>query len=41
MLNLLSTISICAILAGLIGVYIGYQMALNNCHGLDEDDLHH
>jgi hypothetical protein len=32
MLNILSEISLCAVLAGLIGAYIGYLLAKENCN---------
>jgi len=42
MLSLLSQISICALLAGLLGLYIGYLLAQESCKDLDIiDEIHH
>jgi len=42
MLNLLSQIPLCAILAGLLGLYIGYLLAKNSCNELEKlEEAHH
>jgi len=40
MLNLLSQIALCAILAGLIGLYIGYLLAKESCEDIKSIDHH-
>ena len=42
MLQLLSQISLCATLAGLLGLYIGYQLAKRSCGDLEKlEQAHH
>jgi hypothetical protein len=42
MLNLVSQIPLCALLAGLLGLYIGYLLAKDSCKDIEElNRIHH
>ena len=42
MLNVLSQIPLCALLAGLLGLYIGYLLAKDSCLDIEKlEEPHH
>jgi hypothetical protein len=42
MLNLVSQIPLCALFAGLLGLYIGYLLAKDSCKDIEElNRIHH